>query len=416
MAEKRFHYAWLVVLAGTLTTMASLGLGRFALGMLLPSMGRGLGLTYSQMGLIGTANFVGYMLSVLMAGRLSRIAGTRRLITSSLVLAGVSMLLISRSTDFLPVMLLYFITGMASGASNVPMMGLVTVWFYRNMRARAAGFMVIGSGFAIIASGLVVPAVNAAVGAEGWRVNWMLFAAAVTTIAVIIHIILRDTPSEMGLEPLGNPEHASARVHHEGSVFSLPAIYHLGAIYLLFGFTYVIYATFAVTSMVADWGMPEAKAGMFWMWVGAVSLLSGPVFGSVTDRFGRRVGLSSVFAFQGAAFLLIALGWWLNGKGSHIILYASVFCFGVSAWSVPSIMAATVGDYIGPSRAAEGFGALTFIFSLGQVAGPAVAGSMAERAGSFGPAFVLASVLAALAIALSAVLKRPGATSQGTSR
>jgi len=42
--------------------------GRFSLDMLLPSMGVSLGLSYSQMGLIGTGNFVGYMISVFLAG------------------------------------------------------------------------------------------------------------------------------------------------------------------------------------------------------------------------------------------------------------------------------------------------------------------------------------------------------------
>lgn len=36
---KRLHYGWIVVAAGMLTVFASIGFGRFALGMLLPSMG-----------------------------------------------------------------------------------------------------------------------------------------------------------------------------------------------------------------------------------------------------------------------------------------------------------------------------------------------------------------------------------------
>ena len=48
MMDKRpLHYGWLVVFAGMLTVFAALGLGRFALGMLLPSMGEGLGLGLS---------------------------------------------------------------------------------------------------------------------------------------------------------------------------------------------------------------------------------------------------------------------------------------------------------------------------------------------------------------------------------
>ena len=44
------HYGWYVVAAGTLCIFASLGFGRFALGMLLPAMAESLNLTYSHMG------------------------------------------------------------------------------------------------------------------------------------------------------------------------------------------------------------------------------------------------------------------------------------------------------------------------------------------------------------------------------
>ena len=40
------------------------------------------------------------------------------------------------------------------------MMGLITAWFDRAIRGRAAGFVVIGSGFAIIISGKLIPFVN----------------------------------------------------------------------------------------------------------------------------------------------------------------------------------------------------------------------------------------------------------------
>ncbi len=94
------HYGWYVVAAGTLSVFASLGLGRFALGMLLPSMGEALQLSYGQMGFIGTANFSGYLVAVLLCGRLSRRFGARKLIGASLLLVGVSMLLIGIAANF----------------------------------------------------------------------------------------------------------------------------------------------------------------------------------------------------------------------------------------------------------------------------------------------------------------------------
>ena len=38
---QRVHYGWVVVVLGVLATLCNLGLGRFAFGMILPSMGPG---------------------------------------------------------------------------------------------------------------------------------------------------------------------------------------------------------------------------------------------------------------------------------------------------------------------------------------------------------------------------------------
>jgi len=66
--SNKIHYGWIIALTGMAVLFSCLGLGRFSLGMLLPSMGISLNLSYSQMGLIGTGNFVGYMISVILAG------------------------------------------------------------------------------------------------------------------------------------------------------------------------------------------------------------------------------------------------------------------------------------------------------------------------------------------------------------
>ena len=180
----RIHYGWLVVAAGCLCIFACLGLGRFALGMLLPAMGASLTLTYSQMGLISTCNFAGYLVAVLLCGRMTALFGARRLIFLALLLIGASMGLIGLARGMVSVSLLYALTGFGSGAANVPMMGLAAAWFRSAIRGRAAGFMVIGSGFAILLSGRLIPWLNA-LGREGWRLSWLVLGATVGTIAVV---------------------------------------------------------------------------------------------------------------------------------------------------------------------------------------------------------------------------------------
>lgn len=402
--SKQLHYGWIIVGTGTLSIMACLGFGRFSLGMLLPSMAASLHLTYSQMGFISTVNFLGYLVAVLVSGHWGSRIGFRRLIFVSLLVVGISMSLISQARSFYYVLVLYAVTGLGSGATNVPVMGLVSPWFSRNKRGRAAGFVVIGSGFAIIISGKLIPFINKLVGPEGWRVSWLIISGAVILIAVLSYALLRDRPEEKGLKPFGGESGVSPSVAAERgrqNIYASGIMYYLGTIYFLFGYTYVIYATFIVTSLVKERGFSESVAGDFWAWVGFLSLFSGPVFGTLSDRLSRKTGLIIVFSLQMLSYLLAA------SRLPGIFLYLSIGCYGIVAWSIPSIMAAAVGDYVGARKAAAAFGLVTFIFGLGQISGPAVAGLLAQKTGSFSGSFYMAALFAGVAILFTAFLKKP---------
>jgi MFS family permease len=399
-----FHYAWVIVATGMLSIAACLGFGRFAFGMLLPSMASTLGLSYSQIGFISTGNFAGYLVAVLFCGHIAKRIGSRRLIVIALLIIGISMALISRANSYTAVLMLYVFTGVGSGAANVPVMGLITAWFDRAIRGRAAGFVVIGSGFAIILSGKLIPFVNRLIGPEGWRVNWLILSALVTLIAAVAAVFLRNRPDDLGLLPLGSdravtPVLQTAAAH--ASIYRNKTLYLLGTIYFLFGYTYVIYATFIVTTLIKERGFSETIAGNFWSWVGLLSLFSGPVFGSLSDRLGRKAGLAIVFALQMLAYLMVA------ANLPALFLYLSIGFYGIVAWSIPSIMVAAVSEYVGLDKALAAFGFITFIFGLGQIAGPSIAGILAERTGSFTSSFFMAAAFAALAIVLTAFLRKP---------
>lgn len=399
------HYAWIIVFTGTLCIIACLGFGRFAFGMLLPSMASSLNLSYAQMGYISTCNFIGYLAAVLFCGRIAGRIGSQRLIVAALILISASMALISRSSGFLAILILYMITGIGSGAVNVPVMGLITSWFDRTIRGRAAGFVVIGSGFAIIISGKLIPFINKLVGPEGWRMSWLILSGTIAAIALIGHLFLSNKPQDKGLIPLGSEGKAITPVLRNAvdskSIYVNKTIYLLGAIYFLFGFTYVIYATFIVTTMVRERGFSEAVAGNFWSWVGFLSLFSGPVFGTLSDKLGRKAGLMIVFSFQTLAYLLVA------ANLPPLFLYLSIGFYGIVAWSIPSIMVAAVSEYVGVDEALAAFGFITFIFGLGQITGPSISGVLAERTCSFSTSFYMAAAFAGVAILLTAFLKKP---------
>ena len=175
---------------------------------------------------------------------------------------------------------------------------------------------------------------------------------------------------------------------------------HIGVIYFLFGFTYVIYATFIVTTLVNDYGFSEQKAGYFWVWIGGVSLVSGPLFGMISDRIGRAETLMLIFLLQTIAYLLV------GSSQNMTLLYLSMILFGLCVWSIPAIIAVTVADYLGVEKAVTGLGLVTLFFGFGQITGPALAGVLAEYFGSFSPAYLLAGILTLIAAGLSLLLKQ----------
>ncbi|SDP30443.1 MFS transporter [Desulforhopalus singaporensis] len=405
-----FHYGWVVLAAGIAVMFACLGIGRFAIGMLLPSMGQALGLSYAQMGLISTANFAGYMASVLFAGTVAGRLGPRLVISLGLLAVGVSMALAGSAGGVLTVLVPYVITGIGSGLANVPMMGLVTAWFARQWRGRAAGFMLVGNGLGIVCSGLLIPQLNLQLGAGGWRAAWLVLGIVAVVISIGAGLLLKNDPQSLGCRPMG-----AVKERAGGGEKSFPAttkkevrsreLIRLGIVYFLFGSSYAVYVTFIVTALVNERGFAEQTAGHFWSVVGVLSLFSGPLAGWISDKFGRRLALIIVFA-QFTASYLLALAFLPLG-----CLYLSIALFGLSLWGIPTIMTAAVGDLAGPARAASLFGFITVFFGGGQIVGPAVAGWLAESTGRFSAAFLMCASLAAVALIVAAFLRIPPAVS-----
>lgn len=396
------HYGWVVVFVGTLTIFACLGLARFAFGMLLPSMSDALGLSYEEMGFLGTGNFAGYLVAVGMTPFLLRHFSPRQLIAAGLFLISFCMFGIAAGNSYLLILCLYACVGLGSGFANIPIMVLVSYWFRREKRGRAAGLIVIGSGFAIVSSGFVVPLLNESFGANGWRVSWVLLALVVLLVALIALLLIRNDPAEKGLEPVGEARELEYDPSESKGHFTpLRILSHLGALYFIFGATYVIYGTFIVTTMVEEYAYAEASAGHFWSWVGFFSLFSGTLFGLLSDKLGRKKGLMAVFSVQTLAYLLA------GSSLGKVALVGSVLLYGVAVFAIPAIMAAAVGDYLGKARAAAAFSLITFCFAIGQTLGPAVAGMFAESTGTFTGSYLASAALTALAVLWTRLLPEP---------
>lgn len=401
------HYAWVIVASSFLVVLGVLGLARFAFGMVLPGLAADLGLDYREQGVLGASYFAGYLAVVAAMPWLSPRLGLKRLCVAGLAVVAMGLAVMVFSTDLRVLSASYFVVGLGSGAAFVAAMSLPSRWFYSSHRARGAGVALAGAGLGILISGFLVPQVTSVGGLAPWRVIWLGFAISNLVVALIAAWLLRDTPADVGLEPYGNAgaldQSPAKRRALRLSELDWPLLLQLGVIYASFGAAGLTYTTFIVTTMIDGYAVSPARAGMMWSTVGALSIFSGPLFGYVSDRLGRRIGMSSVLSLQATAYAVVASDMGMAG------LYLSITLFGLTAWSMPSIVAAAAGDYFGVENATASFAILTLLYAVGQVVGPAGAGFIAEHSGGFAMTYGIAAGLTVAAVVLCGLLKPPRA-------
>jgi sugar phosphate permease len=394
-ANTRLHYGWIILAMGTLVVFGSLGLARFGYTVVLPAMQTALKMNNTQAGALATANLVGYLALSAIGGALAVRYGPRAVITAGLTLCGVSLLLTASATGVVDAGVWRALAGIGSGASNVPVMGLIGAWFAPRRRGLASGVAVVGSSIGIIFLGPVVPRLLSVYGDDGWRICWVVFGGVTLLLALAGFLILRNHPSDKGLNPLGADPGTPVVARRKesprwGDVYRSRVVWLVGLVYVAFGFSYIIYMTFFTKCLISEGGYTQKAAGNLFMMMGWFSLLCGLIWGSLSDVIGRRSALALIYLIHGVAFSLFAV--WPSPTGFTL----SAILFGLSAWSIPAVMAAICGDILGPSLAPAGLGFITLFFGIGQAVAPSIAGALADAASSFFPAFLLAAAVALL--------------------
>jgi predicted MFS family arabinose efflux permease len=388
---------WVMASVSILVVMAALGLGRFGYAMILPAMSDGLRLTAVQAADIATANMVGYLVSSLVCGLLSARFGPRLVVTVSVLLVAAALAATALARDFPSAVVARLATGIASGGANVPVMGLLSSWFSPKRRGLASGMAVGGSSVGLVITGLLVPALMQSFAPNGWRASWVALGIIAAVVFLLCVLFLRNGP---GAGPV-----AETRI---ADVVRSARVWFLGAVYFLFGFSYIMFSTFFVRHIIDEAGFTARGAGSLWSAIGVVSLASGFLWGAASDRMGRTKSLALVYALQSVAFA--TLGLWKGMSGALL----SALLFALTAWSIPAIMAAASGDMVGSRLAPSALGFITVFFGIGQALGPLVAGRMAQASGSFAPAFIVAGAAALAGAALSLLL--PATTALQASR
>ena len=132
--------------------------------------------------------------------------------------------------------------------------------------------------------------------------------------------------------------------------------------------------------------------------------VAGPVWGRLSDRFGRKPILMICTLGAAAAYVFLALA------DTLWAIYAARALAGIMAGNFP-VASAMMADVTPPADRARGMGLVGAAFGLGLVLGPLLGGLLAGAEGSFTVPCLLAalmSLLAVLAAGLFLPESRPG--------
>jgi MFS family permease len=319
------------------------------------------------------------------------------------------MILTGLAQSFVFAFAMRLLTGFGNGAAYVPAMALGAAWFAAKRRGMATGIVSAGIGVGTLLAGFIVPSILSAYGSEGWRHSWYFLGGAVLVISGIVYVFIRNQPAEKGLFPIGTEEAVGSKTEIQarkapvlqwGLVYRVRGMWHLGLIYFMYGFSYIIYMTFFAAYLTKELGFTQVQAGRLWALVGGLSIFCGILWGGISDLLGRKNGAALAYFALATAYIFFAI------LKIPLGIYGSVVIFGLSAWSIPTIMAAAAGDIVGPTLAPAGLGFITLFFGIGQALGPAFGGYLADAMHSFRVPFLMASGISMLGAFFSFYLKR----------
>jgi predicted MFS family arabinose efflux permease len=357
---------------------AAMGIGRFIYTPILPPMVEALSLAKGEAGLIASANFLGYLVGALAAAS-PRLPGRPRhwllfALAASAATTG-AMGLTDSLTLFL---LLRFLGGAASAFALVFSSHLVLEGLSAARRGDLSAVHFAGVGIGIAVSAAITWALAATGG--GWQSMW--YGGAMFSVATVL-IVAALVPDR--------PEGRASEAPAEGAA-AKPRLWPLVIAYGLFGFGYIITATFIV-AIVRGSAEIRSFEPFVWLVVGLAAAPSVAVWAMVGRRWGilRGFGLACLVEAVG----VIASVAWISIPG---MLVCAVFLGGTFVGiTALGLMAARELSAEDPRRA---LATMTAAFGLGQIIGPIVAGYGFDLTGSF----LIPSLLAAFGLCISAVL------------
>lgn len=329
--------------------------------------------------------------------------GLRKLIATGCALSGLSWVLASQANSLTSLYLSYgLLGGLGTGIVYVGIVGLMVRWF-PDRRGLAAGAVAAGYGMGAM---LTTFPISNSLKDVGMEATLMTFGLILGVVGLVASQFLRQPPAQLAEQPVPIVGAVVADVAPR-QMLKTPVFWLMFAMFTMMS-TSGLMVTSQMASFAKDFGMTNVMV----MGMAALPLaltidricngLTRPLFGWISDRWGRENTMAFAFFFEGIAMTL----WLLTSDNPVLFVLLSGVVF--LGWGeIFSLFPSTLTDTFGTRNATTNYGFLYMAQGIGSIFGGPVAALLHQYTDSWIPVFAVAISFDIITAALALfVLKR----------
>jgi MFS family permease len=339
--------------------------------------------THASISLLATAIVSTTGIAALLTGWLIKSTDVRVVMGVGAILAGVSLIGISRSNTLNQLLIWYMVLGIGLGSSTmVPASVVITNWF-KERRATVLGVSTVGMELGgmlmtLLASYLITT--------RGWRTAYFVLAIPIFIIVVpVIFLVVRTRPHAIVSEDRVAPILAENGLEVR-EAFRKGSFWLLATTQLSFGLG-AGGAFVHLVPLMLKMGYSEATGAIVLSIVLGLIVPGKPTMGVLGDRFGARKTLSAGLAVAALGALCMA------DAHQVIILAIGILLFGLTLASPVPLVPVILADIIGIKSMGPLFGTLILIQFIGLGISPVIMGKIFDVTGTYAIGYCLTAAI-----------------------
>lgn len=406
LAARNVHYGWLVAAVTFLTMLATAGVMGSA-GVLMGPLEQEFGWTTEQISSAIAIRLVFYGVFAPFAAAFMNYWGVRKVTLSALlmILAGIAASYFMTELWHL-VALWGVIIGMGTGMTALVLGATVATRWFGARRGLVVGLMTAANATGSL---VFLPLLAGVADSVGWRTALTLLICVLLATLLLILMVMRDRPTDVGLPRFGEDEIAPAppRAATIGKLLLQP-IQTLRAaatepvFWILFGTFFICgFSTNGLIQMhwisiCGDFGIAAVTAASILALIGVFDLVGTIGSGWLSDRFDNRHLLFVFYALRGLSLMYLPFS-------SFSIYELSIFAifYGLDWVATVPPTVKLAAEKFGAERAPMVFGWVFMGHQMGAATAAYLAGAVRTGLDTYMPALFTAGVLclvAALAV------------------